>query len=139
MIILDTNVISEVMQKRPTQAVLGWLNDQPGVSIWTTAVTVFEIRYGLEIMTKGRQRTALEQGFSQIIDNDLEGRVLPLEASDAGTAALISAERRRAGRTIDIRDACIAGIAVTRKASLATRNVKDFEGVGLTIVNPWTA
>jgi toxin FitB len=138
-IILDTNVISEVMLDRPEPTVLAWLDGLPDQSVWITSITVFEIRHGLEIMSAGRRRRALEKAFSEIIEGDLESRVLPLETDAAEAAGALSAERRRAGRSIEIRDALIAGIARARKATLATRNVRHFRGIALKVVDPWSA
>jgi toxin FitB len=137
MIVLDTNVVSEVMLDHPEPTVLSWLDGLPDQSVWTTAITVFEIRHGLEIMATGRRRRALEDAFSRIIEDDLEGRVLPLEVNAAAAAGAISAKRRRAGRSIEIRDALIAGITHSRKATLATRNVRHFRGIDLPLVDPW--
>jgi predicted nucleic acid-binding protein len=136
-IILDTNVVSEVMLAVPEQAVLAWLDDQPAQSVWTTAITVFEIRHGLTILPPGRRRRALEEAFTGILQEDLDGRILGLDADAAHVAGTIAADLRRAGRTIEIRDALIAGIAFARKAVVATRNVKDFNGTGVSLVNPW--
>lgn len=137
MIVLDTNVISALMQREPDPAVLGWLDSVPAESVWTTSVTVFEVRMGLEILAKGRRRSQLEAAFAQALAEDFEGRVLPFDQSAADAAGRIAAERRGVGRSVEIRDVQIAGIVKARKAALATRNVRHFEGCGLTVVNPW--
>lgn len=137
MILLDTNVISALMQSSPDPAIVGWLDRQPAESVWTTAVTVFEVRFGLELPATGRRRRQLEEAFDKALAEDFEGRVLPFDQAAAQAAGAMAAARRRAGRTIEIRDLQIAGIAAARKATLATRNVRHFEGFEVTLVNPW--
>jgi hypothetical protein len=137
LIILDTNVLSALMRARPEPAVLGWLDGQPAESIWTTAVTVFEIRLGLDLLEVGRRRKQLEAAFEAALRQDLGGRIVELDRQCAEAAATLSAARSRAGLTIEIRDAFIAGICIARKASLATRNIKHFGGLGLSLLDPW--
>lgn len=139
MILLDTNVISALMQSNPEPAIVAWLDHQPPESVWTTAVTVFEVRFGLELLATGRRRRQLEEAFDKALAEDFEGRVLPFDQAAAEAAGTMAAARRRAGRTIEIRDLQIAGIAAARKATLATRNVRHFEGFGVTLVDPWAA
>jgi len=138
-ILLDTNVISALMQSSPDPAIVVWLDRQPPESVWTTAVTVFEVRFGLEFLATGRRCRQLEEAFVGALAEDFEGRVLPFDHSAAQAAAPMAAARRRAGRTLEIRDLQIAGIAAARKATLATRNVRHFEGFGLAVVDPWAA
>lgn len=137
MIVLDTNVLSAVMLNVPDQQVADWLDRQAPESIWTTAITVFEIRVGIESSPRGKRRSHLEQAFSDMLAEDLESRVLPFDEAAAEAAAAIASRRRRTGVTIDLRDTQIAGIATTRKASLATRNTRDFSELEVTVVNPW--
>lgn len=139
MILLDTNVISALMQREPDPAVTAWLDSQPPESIWTTSISVFEVRFGLEILASGRRRRALEEAFSKTLEEDFEGRVVPFDEAAAQAAGRIAAERRRAGRTIEIRDVQIAGIAAARKAAIATRNTRHFEGLGPELVDPWSS
>ncbi len=139
MILLDTNVISALMQSTPDPAIVGWLDRQPPESVWTTAVTVFEVRFCLELLATGRRRRQLEEEFAKALAEDFEGRVLPFDQAAAQAAGAMAAARRRAGRTIEIRDLQIAGIAAARKATLATRNARHFEGFGLSVVDPWAA
>jgi predicted nucleic acid-binding protein len=138
-ILLDTNVLSALMHPEPDSSVLAWLNDQPGESVWTTAVTIFEIRLGLELLAVGRRRQSLETAFHTMLEEELEGRVVPFDPAAADHAGKIAAAQRRSGRVVEIRDVQIAGIAASRKATLATRNTKHFEGIGLRLVNPWIA
>ncbi|PIW25677.1 MAG: VapC toxin family PIN domain ribonuclease [Rhodospirillales bacterium CG15_BIG_FIL_POST_REV_8_21_14_020_66_15] len=137
MIVLDTNVLSALMRSEPDPVAVAWLDDQPPESIWTTAITVFEIRFGLEILENGRRRRSLEDAFAKALEEDLEGRILSFDQTAAEAAAAIAAERRRAGGPVEIRDVEIAGIAVARKATLATRNTRHFEGAGISLIDPW--
>ena len=139
MILLDTNVISALMQREADPVVVAWLDAQPPESIWTTSVTVFEIRFGLEILASGRRRRLLEDAFSRMLEEDFEGRIVPFDEAAAQFAARIAAEGRRSGRSIEIRDVQIAGIAAARKASIATRNVRHFEKLGPELIDPWSA
>lgn len=138
MILLDTNVLSALMRREADPVVVAWLDAQPPESIWTTAITVFEIRFGLEVLAKGRRRKALEEAFASALDEDFDGRVLAFDRPAADAAAAIAARRRQAGRPVEIRDLQIAGIAAARKARLATRNIRHFEGTGITLIDPWT-
>ncbi|MGA7981292.1 MAG: type II toxin-antitoxin system VapC family toxin [Chromatiaceae bacterium] len=137
MIILDTNVLSALMQSQPDAKVVDWLDRQPSESLWITAITLFEIRYGLTQLTPGKRRKALEDAFAQLLREDLEDRVVPFDASAADQAARLAGERRRKGRSVDMRDTQIAGICEARNAVLATRNTRHFEDIGTPMVNPW--
>lgn len=139
MILLDTNVISALMQRRPDPAVVGWLDRLPAESVWTTSVTVFEVRFGIELLAACRRRRQLQEAFAKAIEEDFEGRVVPFDRAAAEAAAEIAAVQRRAGRPVEVRDVQIAGIARARKATLATRNVKHFEALALALVDPWSA
>jgi hypothetical protein len=138
-ILLDTNVISALMQRQPEPAVIAWLDGLPPESVWITSVTVFEVRFGLELLAPGRRRKALEENFVKAVEEDLEGRVLAFDRSAAEAAGTIAAMRQRAGRPVEIRDVQIAGIAAARKATLATRNTRHFEGLGVPLIDPWIA
>ena len=138
MILLDTNVLSGLMQRVPDQQLVEWLDDQPVESTWTTAITVFEVRMGLELLAPGRRRRQLEQAFDQLLAEHLEGRIQTFDQTAAMAAGTIAASRQRAGRTLEIRDLQIAGIATARRASVATRNVRHFEGLGLHVIDPWS-
>jgi len=138
-ILLDTNVISAFMKQEPDQAIMAWLDTQPLESLWITAITVFEIRVGIELLASGRRRQVLEEAFGKSLELDLEGRIISFDESAAQAAGRIAAARRKIGRSLEIRDVQIAGIAVARKAKIATRNVRHFEGLGLELINPWSA
>lgn len=137
MIILDTNVLSALMQDTPSAAVVEWLDRQPTESIWTTSVTVFEIRTGIDRLEPSRRRKRLDEVFTQLIDEDLDGRVQSFDLTAATTAGAIAAAQQRVGRPVEIRDVQIAGIAASRNATVATRNTRHFEATGVALVNPW--
>jgi toxin FitB len=136
-ILLDTNVVSALMARRPEQAVVEWLDAQPSESVWTTAITVFEVQTGLELLEPGRRRRQLEDAFVELLGHDLGGRVQSFDERAALAAGGIAASRRRSGRNLEIRDLQIAGIATVRRATLATRNVRDFDELGIPVVDPW--
>lgn len=139
MIILDTNVLSALMRTDPDPAVVRWLDRQPHESIWITSITVFEARFGLAVLPSGRRRQALEAAFARVLDEDLERRVLDFDVPAAEAAAALGASRQRAGRPVDLRDMQIAGIALARRAALATRNVRHFKDLKVRVVDPWAA
>ena len=139
MILLDTNVMSALMQHEPDPAVVAWLDRQPPESVWTTSVTVFEVRFGIDLLATGRRRRQLEEAFVKAIEEDFNGRVLPFDLAAAQTAGTMAAAQRRAGRPIEIRDLQIASIARVRKATLATRNLRHFEALDLPLIDPWSA
>jgi len=138
-IILDTNVISALMTDRPEPVVARWLDRNAPESIWTTSVTVFELRFGIERLPPSRKRRELEDQFSRILQEDLQGRVLALDEPGAYGAAVLAAQRQSQGRPIETRDAMIAGIAISRRAELATRNVRHFAGLRVPVIDPWAA
>jgi toxin FitB len=139
MIILDTNVVSAVMRQDADAVVVGWLDSQPVESMWITAVTVFEVHFGLELLARDRRRRQLEDGFARALNEDFEGRILPFERNAARAAALIAARRRQEGGPIEIRDAQIAGITAARRATLATGNTRHFADLGIALIDPWSA
>ncbi|MGE4112068.1 MAG: type II toxin-antitoxin system VapC family toxin [Burkholderiales bacterium] len=137
MIILDTNVLSALMRAVPDVPVIDWLDRQPPESVWITSVTLFELRYGLNLLPKGRRRQELESAFERLLSDDLENRVLDFDSAAASAAAVLTATRQRAERPVDVRDTQIAGIALARRATLATRNVQHFRDLKVPLVNPW--
>jgi toxin FitB len=136
--ILDTNVLSALMRASPDASVLAWLDGQPAESVWVTTITVFETRFGLELLPRGKRRRALEDAFERVLAEDLENRVLDFDSAAAMSAASIAAARQQAGRPVEMRDIQIAGIALARHATVATRNVEHFSGFTVPVVNPWT-
>jgi toxin FitB len=139
MILVDTNVLSAMMRVAIEPAVERWFDAQPAESVWTTTITIFEIRFGLALLAPGRRRDRLYDAFDRAIDEVLSGRVLPFDRTAAETAAAIAARQRQIGRPVEIRDVQIAGIAAARKAILATRNTRHFENLGINLIDPWDA
>lgn len=137
MIILDTNVLSAVMQDKPVPAVVQWLDQQAAESIWITTITLFETQFGLAILPKGRKRLALEEAFRALLEEELGNRVLDFDRAAAITAAKLAAQRQKVGTPADMRDTQIAGIALSRRASIATRNVKHFSDLSVPAIDPW--
>src|SRR5882672_5845659 len=138
MIVLDTNVLSEALRPIPEPSVLEWLANQPRASLFTTAVTRGEILYGIRLLSDGKRRRGLWDAANMIFDEDFAGHVLSFDSEAADMYAEISASRRTAGKPISQFDAMIVAMARSRGASLATRNVKDFDDCGTGVVNPWT-
>ena len=139
MVILDTNVVSELMNAEPDATVIEWLDGQAWTSLWTTSVTVMEVRYGLAIMPTGRRRTERQAAFARLIEEKFERRVLAFDHAAAEEAASLMGARHRAGRPADLRDTMIAGIALAQRATIATRNVRHFEGLSVPVLDPWSA
>lgn len=138
MILLDTNVLSEFMLDSPRAAVTNWLDQQPRQSIWTTSVTVMELRFGLFNMSPGKRQSAFVSALSRLLEEKIESRVAPFDLAAAYHAAELMALRRRAGRPGEMRDTMIAGIAIATRATLATRNTSHFSDLSISVVNPWS-
>ena len=138
MIVLDTNVISEVLRPVPERSVLDWLANQPRASLFTTTVTRGEILYGIRLLSDGKRRRGLRDAAQKIFDDDFADQVLSFDSDAADMYAEIVASRRTAGNPIRQFDAMIVAMARSRGASLATRNVKDFEDCGVDVIDPWT-
>ena len=137
MIILDTNVVSELMKATPAERVLGWIATQPASALYTTSITEAEILHGLALLPTGKRRNALESAAEAMLSEDFAGRILPFGSDAARAYARIAADRRRAGRPISHFDAQIAAIARSAGAAIATRNVTDYDRCGVKILNPW--
>jgi predicted nucleic acid-binding protein len=137
-IILDTNVVSALMHPERNRQVERWLNRQPREAFWLTAVSYFELRNGIERLAAGRQRQGLEDALDQVLKVDIQNQILPLDESAAAAAARIAAMRERIGRPVDFRDTLIAGIAVANRAELATRNVRHFQDLDISLVDPFS-
>ena len=137
MILLDTNVLSELMRPLPSVAVASWVASQAPKSLYVTSITQAEILYGVLLLPSGRRRNAIEAAATAMFESDFAGRVLPFGREAAPFYARIAADRRRAGRPIAHFDAQIAAIARAAGAAIATRNVSDFEHCGVSLVNPW--
>jgi toxin FitB len=139
MIVLDTNVISELMRIEPSASVLRWMAAQTTTALFTTTLTQAEVFYGLALLSEGRRRDALIDAARLIFERDMVGRVLPFDADAAMAYAEIGAVRRKVGRPISQIDGQIAAIVASRGARLATRNVRDFEDCGIVLIDPWSA
>lgn len=137
MIILDTNVLSALMRPQPDVVVLRWLDRQPETSIWTTSVTLMELRYGLESLPAGHRRERMMNELESVLRNEIEGRYISFDAPAAEEAARLMGRRKLLGRPGEIRDTMIAGIALASRATLATRNTSHFEDLSVPVVNPW--
>jgi predicted nucleic acid-binding protein len=137
MIVLDTNVISELMRDAPNPAVLAWVDEQTTASLFVTAVTEAEIRLGIALLPAGKRRDGMAEAVDRAFASLLRGRVLPFDSEAARAFAMIAADRRASGRPISQFDCQIAAIASSRGSLIATRNVRDFEGCGVEIVDPW--
>ena len=137
MIILDTNVLSALMRQAPDRKVIDWLDQQPRTSVWTTAVTVLEIRFGLQILPAGKRRSLLMQAFDAVLLDKIEQRIAPFDTAAAQLAGDLMASRHRKGRPGDLRDTMLAGIVLTHHATLATRNTRHFEDLSVPVVSPW--
>lgn len=137
MILLDSNVFSALMLDRPDQVVADWLDRQPRTSIWTTSVTVFEIRFGLEVMPEGRRRSQRMVAFERVLADVIAARIAVFDPAAAESAAQLAAGGYRRVRPRELRDTMIAGIVLANHAKLATRNVKHFEDIAKLVVNPW--
>jgi toxin FitB len=137
MILLDTNVLSALMQQQPDPQVVAWLDEQPPESLWISTVTLFEAEYGLALLSEGKRKTWLRAQLIQLVEDDLENRVLPFDSGAAAQAAALAANRKARGRPVDMRDTFIAGIALARRATLATRNTRHFDDLKIPVVNPW--
>jgi predicted nucleic acid-binding protein len=139
MIVLDTNVISALMRREPDAIVRRWLDDRPAESVWITAITIFEIRFGIETLAEGRRRQQLEGDFARLIAEDLQGRILHFDDGAAESAATLAARRKPLGRIGELRDTLIAGIVMSRKAEFATRNLRHFQDLEVPVIDPWAA
>jgi predicted nucleic acid-binding protein len=139
MFVLDTNVLSAVMGSQPVPEVAAWLAAQPEERLYTTTVCQAEILAGIEIMPEGRRRRGFEAAAKAIFANAFDGRILPFDQKSAEAYARIFAARNRAGRPTATTDLMIAAIARAQGADMVTRNTADFEGCGLTLINPWEA
>jgi predicted nucleic acid-binding protein len=137
MIVLDTNVISEVLRQNPSAKVLEWMRSEPLASLFTTAITEAELLYGIALLPDGRRRQSLEATVTMILTEDFSERILPFDSAAAREFAEIAASRRRSGRPISDADARIAAIARSRGAAVATRNIEDFTDCRLSVIDPW--
>jgi toxin FitB len=139
MILLDTNVISEMMLSRPEPVVSAWLDRQPEEELWTASVVLAELLSGIDLMPTGRRQKALRESVEGMIAEDFRGQTLKFDTTAARRYGQIMASRHQMGRPINQMDALIAATALANGASLATRNTRDFEHCGIQLIDPWKA
>ena len=137
MILLDTNVVSEVMRVTPNHAVLKWLNESRSSDLHLSTVTIAEISYGIQILPEGRRRLAISKRFDLFVEQGFSHRVLAFDAPSAFLYGEIMARRKRMGRPMSLPDGQIASIARARNMAVATRNTADFEETGIDLINPF--
>ncbi len=137
MIVLDTNVVSEMMRASPAPAVVSWLNDQDTSALFLTTITIGEISYGLQVLPQGRRRLLLEQGFERVVEEAFTGRILDFDEKAARRYGDVMARRRKIGRPLSILDGQIAAIARANNCAVATRNGRDFVECGLEVIDPF--
>jgi len=140
MILLDTNVVSELMRPDPDPGVIDYLDSHPDSDVWISAITVAEIRMGIDMLSDGKRKTLLHNAAEQMFTEDFNDRCLPFDCDAGREYARIVAQRREQGRPVSVEDAQIASVATVGGLVLATRNTKDFSGIsGLELINPWNA
>ena len=137
MIVLDTNVISEMLKPAPDVAVTAWLNAQAPSEVYLSAVSEAELRFGVAVLAPGQRQDRLAEAIEALLREEFAGRLLPFDTAAARSFADIAAARRRSGRPISPFDGQIAAIARTHRAVLASRNVADFEGCDIPLIDPW--
>ncbi|MGZ5014937.1 MAG: PIN domain-containing protein [Methylobacter sp.] len=137
MIVLDTNVISEVMRPHPSEAVVAWLNRQPGTNLFITSISLAKIGYGLRVLADGQRRKILHNCFEQFVSQGFEYRVLNFDAAAARIYSEIMRYKKEIGCPMSFPDGQIAAITLANRFMLATRNIKDFNHCGLDLVNPF--
>lgn len=137
MIVLDTNVLSEVLKPAPSLTVLHWLSVQEPLAVFTTTITQAEVLYGIEVLPEGKRRGRLSIMIDRLFADEFQGRILPFDEAAARVFPKIVVGRETLGRPISQFDAMIAAIARSRRAAVATRNIIDFEHCGVTLINPW--
>ena len=137
MILLDTNVLSELMRQAPHEGVVQWMDTQPNASLFTSTITQAEILYGVSILPAGKRKQGLAAAVDEMFEHDFRGRVLPFDGPAAVTYAAICTDRARLGQPISQFDAQIAAIARSRGSALATRNTSDFDECGIRVIDPW--
>ena len=139
MIVLDTNIVSGMMRDEPSPEVLVWLDGWPTRELFVTAVTEAEVRTGIVLLPEGRRRRGLAEAAEHAFGSLFAGRVLPFDSGAARAYADIAAARRTAGRPLSQADGQIAAIARSHGMAVATRNVRDFEDMGMDLFNPWAS
>ncbi len=139
MIILDTNVLSALMRPDENGGIVEWADRSAADTLWTTSITTYEIRYGLLLMADGRRRLHASSLFNTMLESIFRDRILEFDRAAGEQAAVVAATQRQRGRNVGVPDTQIASIAISRGATLATRNIRDFADLGLKLVDPWAA
>lgn len=139
MIVLDSNVLSALMRPHRHEEIRDWMDSQPDSSLWTTSINLLEVRGGVLLLPDGRRKQLLLESLDLVTSRVLRGRILPFDVEAAMRSAEIYAVRQRKGINRETRDTQIAGIVMSRKASLATRNLRDFDDLDIPLVDPWAA
>lgn len=137
MILLDTNVLSELMKPKPSKKVVSWISGQTTTSLFISTITQAEILYGLALLDVGKRKNNLQEAAMTMFSEDFNGRILPFDINAGIAYAEIASSRQLSGRPISQFDAQIAAVAKSRGGDVATRNVSDFENCGITVINPW--
>ena len=137
MVVIDTNIVSELMRAEPSAEVLAWMDDRPPRELFVTAVTEAEVRTGIALLPEGRRRRSLAEACERAFGSLFAGRVLPFDSDAARAYAEIAVSRRVLGRPVSQADGQIAAIARSRGMAVATRNIRDFEGMGIDVFDPW--
>jgi predicted nucleic acid-binding protein len=137
MIVLDTNVVSEIWRPKPSGIVVAWLDEQPVSSLYLCTPVLAELRYGVELLSMGGRKERLRSFVDELESSTYRGRILPLDAPAAAEFGRLAAERKRAGRRMRSMDGLIAAIALSNRAAVATRDVNDFTGIDLQLINPF--
>ena len=138
MFVLDTDVVSELMRPAPEPLIASWITGHATSSLYLTAISEAELRFGLAVMPSGKRRDGLAAGLERMLRTGFANRIPPFDSAAARACAEIAATRRAAGRSISQADGQIAEIARSRGAAVATRNVRDFDGAGIEVVDPWS-
>ncbi len=138
MLVVDTNVLSELMRPSPNAAIASWIAERATSSLHLTAISEAELRFGLAIMPPGRRQDGLAEGLERMLRTGFANRVLPFDSAAASAYAEIAAARRALGRPMSEADCQIAAIVRSRGMAVVTRNVRDFADAGIDVINPWT-
>ena len=137
MIVFDTNVVSALMRPDHDLSIEHWIDGLPAESIWITSITVYELRFGIDRLAAGRRKRQLAIELARMLEDDIQDRILSFDSAAAQEAAVLAASREGRGRPIDLRDTMIAGIVLSRRAELATRNVRHFRDLNVAVIDPW--
>jgi len=139
LIILDTNVLSELMRSQPSRQVCDWVDRHPPNELWTTTITAMELFQGVALLGDGERKDRLATAVRSMLTEDFAGRIFSFDFEAAMATATVAAERLKIGRPVEIRDMQIAGIAISHHAAIATRNIRHFSGLSVELADPWNS